>query len=153
MTKKGKDKDNNIPSTQPLYTLSVASGLSGIPVHSIKQYILKGLILPYTKESGRHLFSEVDILRLKAIRAMLEDKGLNVAGIKSVLAMIPCWAVRQCSVENRNECDAFCSSEYPCWEASNKGKECINEDCRECDVYSLLGADHDVKALLRKMVR
>jgi DNA-binding transcriptional MerR regulator len=33
---------------------------SGIPVHSIRQYIDKGLIIPFKKESNRNLFSQVD---------------------------------------------------------------------------------------------
>jgi DNA-binding transcriptional MerR regulator len=55
---------NLVLSTTPVYTLSTASDLSAIPAHSIRQYIDKGLIVPFTKETNRHLFSQVDILRL-----------------------------------------------------------------------------------------
>jgi len=140
-------------SSQPVYTLSVASGLSGVPVHSIKQYISKGLILPFVKGSGRHLFSETDILRLKSIRYHLEEKGLNIAGIKAILSLIPCWALNNCPQEDRSVCAAFTSTTYPCWEAAEKGKECMNRDCRECKVYSYFSETRDLKSLMHEMLK
>ena len=140
-------------NSNPVYTLSVASTLSEIPVHSIKQYISKGLILPFVKESGRHLFSEIDILRLKSIRFQLVEKGLNIAGIKAILSLIPCWAVHNCTESERNRCDAYNSTSYPCWEAAEKGEECRNRECRKCEVYSILSESHDVKRLLKKLVQ
>ena len=86
-----------VESTTPVYTLSTTSTLSGIPVHSIRQYIDKGLIIPFKKESSRNLFSQTDILRLKYINKLLNEDGLNIAGIRSLLAVIPCWAITKCS--------------------------------------------------------
>ena len=65
--------NNSVASTAPVYTLSIAAGQSGIPVHSIRQYIDKGLIIPFKKDSSRNLFSQVDILRLKYIHKLLWD--------------------------------------------------------------------------------
>ena len=45
----------------------------------------------------RNLFSQVDIVRLKYIHKLLEKDGLNIAGIRTLLALIPCWAIRHCS--------------------------------------------------------
>jgi len=42
-------ENNSIASTIPVYTLSVTADLSGIPDHSIRQYIDKGLIIPFKK--------------------------------------------------------------------------------------------------------
>ena len=47
-------------SSLPLYTLGIASQLSEIPAHSIRQYIDEGLIIPFKLESKRHLFSQQD---------------------------------------------------------------------------------------------
>ena len=86
--------NNSIVSTAPVYTLSITSGLSGIPVHSIRQYIGKGLIISFKKESSRNLFSQVDILKLKYIHKLMEKDGLNIEGIRTLLALIPCWALK-----------------------------------------------------------
>ena len=112
--------NNTVASTTPVYTLSITAGLSGIPVHSIRQYIDKGLIVPFRKESSRNLYSQIDILRLKYIHKLLDEDGLNIAGIKALLALIPCRAIRECSDEEREKCQAFLSVTYPCWEAFEK---------------------------------
>jgi len=145
-------KNSFIESTAPVYTLSTASTLSEIPVHSIRQYIDKGLMIPFKKESSRHLFSQVDILRLKYINKLLEKDGLNIAGIKSLLALIPCWIVRQCSAEDREKCQAYISETYPCWEGSEKGTLCRNNNCRECEVYRVVETYPDLKSFLRTII-
>ena len=70
-------RNRNIESVTPVYTLSTTSTLSGIPVHSIRQYMDRGLILPYKKESKRNLFSQVDIIRLKYIHKLLVDRRIK----------------------------------------------------------------------------
>jgi MerR family transcriptional regulator/heat shock protein HspR len=138
---------------EPIYTLSVASKLSGTAAHSIRQYIDKELIIPYTTETNRHLFSEVDIARLKCIRNYLDNEGLNFAGIKSLFALVPCWVIKGCSAEDREHCEAYYSNTKPCWIASNKGPICKNSDCRVCDVYRLPEQCQDLKTLLKKMIK
>jgi len=145
-------KNTLIDSTTPLYTLSTSSDLSGIPVHSIRQYIDKGLIIPFRKESNRNLFSQVDILRLKFIHKLLDEYGLNIAGIKSLFALIPCWAIRSCSARDRKKCNAYFSNTYPCWEASEKGTPCKNTDCRECEVYRVVESYPDLKSFLKTII-
>lgn len=138
--------------TDPIYTLSVAARLSGTPQHSIRQYIDKGLIIPFRTETNRHLFSEVDISRLLCVRRYLNEQGLNIAGIKALFSLVPCWALKPCSIEDRENCEAYHSSSYPCWEAANKGPICKNTDCRICNVYRISEQCHDLKSLLKKMI-
>jgi MerR family transcriptional regulator, heat shock protein HspR len=145
-------KINSIASTTPVYTLSTTSVLSGIPVHSIRQYMDKGLIIPYKKKSNRNLFSQVDILRLKYIHKLLNEDGLNIAGIRSLLAIIPCWAIRQCAVEERKNCQAYHSDANPCWEASEKGSLCKNTNCRECEVYRIVENFPDIKSYFKTLI-
>ncbi|HEY5123570.1 MAG TPA: MerR family transcriptional regulator [Ignavibacteria bacterium] len=141
-----------VESTTPVYTLSTTSSLSGIQVHSIRQYIDKGLIIPFKKESNRNLFSQVDILRLKYIHKLLDKDGLNIAGIRTLLAIIPCWAIRKCSVGERETCQAYHSNSYPCWEASEKGTLCKNTNCRECDVYRIVENYADIKSFIKTLL-
>ena len=145
-------KNSNVESTAPVYTLSITSALSGIPIHSIRQYIDKGLMVPFKKESSRNLFSQVDIQRLKYIHKLLTEDGLNIAGIRTLLALIPCWAVRQCSDKEREKCQAFLSITYPCWEASEKGTLCKNTNCRECEVYLSVENYPDLKSFLKTII-
>lgn len=139
-------------NTNPIYTLGVISKLSNISSYSIRQYIDKGLIIPLTTNTDRHLFSNVDLFRLKCIRYFLNEIGLNTAGIKALLALIPCWKIIGCSKESRTKCEAYYSNSYPCWEASQKDKKCRNEDCRVCEVYRYPEKFKDVKSLFRKLI-
>jgi MerR family transcriptional regulator/heat shock protein HspR len=145
-------ENNSVASTTPVYTLSVTSNLSGIPVHSIRQYIDKGLMIPFKKESSRNLFSQVDILRLKYIHKLLEKDCLNIAGIRTLLALIPCWAIRQCSGKEREKCQAYICETIPCWEASEKGTLCRNTNCRECEVYRCVENYSDLKSFLKTII-
>lgn len=144
------NQENNKDGSRPVLTLGIVSKLSGIPAHSIRQYIEKGLILPYKRENKRHLFCMNDVSRLKHIHSLIHDQGLNFAGIRSVLALVPCWSMHDCSEEDRQNCDAYTSNSTPCWEASNKGRICKNENCRECEVYTCLSHSMDIKAVIRK---
>ena len=141
-----------VESISPVYTLSTTSTLSGIPVHSIRQYIDKGLIIPFKKESSRNLFSQVDILRLNFIHKLLDEGGLNIAGIRMLLALIPCWAITECSLAERETCQAYHSDSYPCWEASEKGTLCKNTNCRECEVYRIVENYTDLKSFLKTLI-
>lgn len=146
-------ENNSVESTTPVYTLSTTSALSGIPVHSIRQYIDKGLIIPFRKDSNRNLFSQVDILRLKYIHKLLHEDGLNIAGIRSLLALIPCWAIRECPDGEREKCQAYRSDSNPCWDASEKGTRCKNTDCRECEVYRIVENYPDVKSFIKTLIQ
>ncbi len=146
------EQNEIIKTTDPIFTLSIASKLSETPAHSIRQYIDKGLILPFNTKTGRHLFSEVDIIRLKCIKAHLNGQGLNIAGIKALYSLIPCWAIKECSMKERKNCGAYKESSTPCWEASHKSFTCLNTDCRECEVYRIPESCKDLKSLLKVLI-
>ena len=61
----------------------------------------KALLIPFYTKSGRRLFSQTDIVRLKCIRNHLDEQGLNIAGIKALMAMVPCWLLKPCSESDR----------------------------------------------------
>ncbi len=142
-------KDKQLDSSFPLYTLRVAAQLSNTSIYSIRQYIDKGLLIPYRTSTNRHLFSKVDIQRLKCIRRYLDDMGLNIAGIKALFAVVPCWKLKNCSLEDRYDCDAYVSITLPCWEVPNKGGACKDLDCRTCEVYKLPEECTDLKSFLK----
>ena len=132
----------------PVYTLRIVSQLSGVPAHSIRQYIDKGLLLPFKLGSSRHLFSQGDITRLRNINLLIQEKGLNFAGIRTMMSMLPCWRLKQCGKENQAECSAAYDAFKPCWESSQKGRICRNENCRECVVYRSMDDPFELKSAL-----
>jgi MerR family transcriptional regulator/heat shock protein HspR len=145
-------EESSLEKHNPVFTLSVTSRLSGIPTTSIRQYVNRGLIIPFKKETGRHLFSQEDVQRLKYIHEQLNIMGLNIAGIRTLFALIPCWAIRKCSINDRLNCMGYNSVTKPCWEASEKGRECRNTECRECGVYRIFEDHKDIKSLIKTLI-
>ncbi|MDF1575346.1 MAG: MerR family transcriptional regulator [Bacteroidales bacterium] len=140
--------DNN----KPVYTLGIASRLSDIPAHSIRQYIDMGMIIPFKLESRRHLFSPNDIGRLRLIRKLIHEKGLNFAGVRTLMAAILCWAIRRCPENEKKSCGAYKEDFQPCWEASAKSGPCRNENCRDCEVYQSLHKHSGIKSVLEELI-
>jgi DNA-binding transcriptional MerR regulator len=54
----------------------------------VRRFIRLGLVTPAGAESGAVTFDDVDIARLRRIRRLAEDLGLNVAAIEVVLHLI-----------------------------------------------------------------
>jgi DNA-binding transcriptional MerR regulator len=69
-----------------VYAISVAAELSGLGLSSLRLYERKGLIAPSRTEGGTRRYSEDDMHRLERISELL-DAGLNIEGIKLVLAL------------------------------------------------------------------
>jgi hypothetical protein len=130
----------------------VASELSRIPAHSIRQYIDRGLLLPFKLDSRRHLFSPSDVFRLKQIHELIHVRGLNFAGIRTMMAAVPCWALKNCPPGDRKNCQAYLEDSVPCWESSGKGRTCRNQNCRECKAYYRMPGRGNLKALLRELL-
>ena len=68
------------------YTMAVAVRLAGVEAHRLRRYEESGLITPERTRGKQRLFSDNDIERIKEI-ARLEDEGINMEGIKAILAM------------------------------------------------------------------
>jgi MerR family transcriptional regulator/heat shock protein HspR len=81
---------------------------------------------------------------------LIKDQGLNLEGIRRMLALMPCWALRPCSEEERKKCPAYLDATQPCWmiKAELAGN-CPTIDCRECIVYQSASHCENLKALLR----
>jgi len=144
------DKNSVDNPTAPLYPLRVAAELTGTSVYALRQYVDLGLIIPYKTPTNRRLYSKVDIQRILCIRKYLDEQGLNIAGIKALLASVPCWLVKPCPIEDREKCDAYTSLNEPCWQVTVKGPTCQEVDCRECDVYRLQEECNDLKSIFKK---
>jgi len=146
------DEGIDLEDKQAVFTLGVTSKLADVPAHSIRQYIDMGLIIPFKLESKRHLFSKRDLARLKHIRELIHENGLNFAGVRTLMAMTPCWAIRKCNESDKHSCDAYKENFKPCWMASEKGKNCRNMDCRNCEVYHSLDQAGGIKSLLSTLL-
>jgi len=77
--------DIQISPDEPVYVISVVSKLVELPLWTLRQLDKKGVVCP--KRIGRksRLYSLKDIKRLEYVHYLLEDKGVNISGIKIIL--------------------------------------------------------------------
>ena len=69
-----------------LYVISVAAELAGVHPQTLRIYERKGLVDPARTGGGSRRYSEDDIDRLRRIQD-LTNEGLNLAGVKRVIAL------------------------------------------------------------------
>jgi MerR family transcriptional regulator, heat shock protein HspR len=116
-----------------LYPIGIVAELIGIHPRTLRIYEQEGLIRP-ARRSGKRFYSNHDLQWLKCLRKLLGDDGLNIAGVKKLLNLAPCWSIRGCSEEERKHCPAVLDIPLPCWEINHR---CCDktQSCSECEVY------------------
>ena len=72
---------------RPRYMISVAADIVGMHPQTLRIYESKGLVRPGRTPGGTRLYSEHDLERLRDIQRLTTELGLNLAGVRRVLAL------------------------------------------------------------------
>ncbi len=72
---------------QPCYVISVAAKMVGMHAQSLRNYERMGLIQPGRSQGRVRLYSQSDIERLRNIQRMVQDLGVNLAGVDVIMNM------------------------------------------------------------------
>jgi len=71
----------------PIYVISVAAQLAGMHPQTLRQYDRLGLVVP-SRASGRgRRYSAYDVARLRYVQHLSQQEGVNLAGIRHILAL------------------------------------------------------------------
>jgi MerR family transcriptional regulator/heat shock protein HspR len=70
------------------YRIEVAANLVGLPPARVRRYLKVGLVRALPDERGRLLLDTDEIVRLRKIRRLTTDLGLNLAGVEVVLRLL-----------------------------------------------------------------
>ena len=70
-----------------LYVISVAARLLEMHPQTLRKYERAGLVRPSRTGGMLRLYSEEDIIRLRLIKHLVGDLGLNIAGVELALGM------------------------------------------------------------------
>src|SRR5438270_11049080 len=73
---------------KPLYTISVASEILETHPRTLMLYEDVGLIEPFRTSTNRRRYSQRDIRKLQVIQNLTREKGVNLAGVKHILALL-----------------------------------------------------------------
>ena len=71
--------------SKPRYVISVAARMIGIEAHTLRYYERLGLVQPERSSGNIRLYSEEDVDRLRYIKALMSDCGVNLGGVEVVL--------------------------------------------------------------------
>lgn len=79
-------KDRSADNEMGKYTMGVTVRLTRIQAYRIRRYEQAEIIRPSRTESRQRLYSDSEVELIREI-ARLEDQGINLMGVKVILAM------------------------------------------------------------------
>jgi MerR family transcriptional regulator, heat shock protein HspR len=124
----------SVASSDAIYPISVAAKLLGVHPRTIRIYEEEGLIKP-ARQGQKRYFSNDDIDWIECLRFLIHEEGISIPGIKKLLELSPCWDIRNCPPEKRDNCSAFTDRTVPCWEKVNSACASNEQHCRSCEVF------------------
>ena len=68
-----------------MYVISVAARILQMHPQTLRKYERAGLVSPFRTGGMLRLYSEEDLARLRLIKHLVGDLGLNIAGVELVL--------------------------------------------------------------------
>lgn len=77
--------DIYISPDEPVYVISVVSKLVSMPVWTLRQLDRAGVVSPKRIGKKSRLYSLKDIKRLEYVHYLMEEKHVNIKGVKVIL--------------------------------------------------------------------
>ncbi|MFH1594611.1 MAG: MerR family transcriptional regulator [Candidatus Omnitrophota bacterium] len=91
----------------PVYTIGIAAKLLKVCSATLRIWEKKGLIKP-TRLGKNRFYSQYDIEQLEYIKMLLQEKRLNIEGVREILkSSKKCWKIKKCKMEERKACPVY----------------------------------------------
>ncbi|MBC7288291.1 MAG: MerR family transcriptional regulator [Armatimonadetes bacterium] len=84
---------------EPVYYIGVAARLVGVHPQTLRSYERLGFVRPYRTQRGQRLYSEADLDRVRQVRRLIEELGVNLAGVEVILNLLDRIEKLQAEVE------------------------------------------------------
>ncbi len=72
---------------EPRYVISVAARMLGVHAQTLRYYERAGMIEPSRSRGNRRMYSVEDMERLRRIKTLIDDLGVNLAGVEVIIRM------------------------------------------------------------------
>ena len=72
---------------EPRYVISVAARMLGVRTYTLRYYEKIGIIEPPRSGGNIRLYSDRDIAYLRRAKTLMDDLGINLAGVEVILRM------------------------------------------------------------------
>src|SRR5439155_19949729 len=77
----------NITGGAGYFVISVAARMLGVHAQTLRSYERQGLVTPSRSKGRIRLYSIEDIQRARLIRRLVEDLGVNLAGVEVIMRL------------------------------------------------------------------
>jgi MerR family transcriptional regulator/heat shock protein HspR len=72
---------------EPRYVISIAARMLGVQTYTLRYYEKIGIMEPSRSKGNIRLYSDSDIAYLRRVKTLMDDLGINLAGVEVVLRM------------------------------------------------------------------
>jgi MerR family transcriptional regulator/heat shock protein HspR len=69
------------------YTIKIAAELCGLHEQSLRMYERRGLVAPQRSPGNVRRYSDADIEQVRFVKRLVDDLGVNLAGVEVILRM------------------------------------------------------------------
>ncbi len=69
------------------YTIKLAAQLTGMHEQSLRLYERRGLVSPARSKGNIRRYSDADVEQIRFIKRLVDDLGVNLAGVEVILQM------------------------------------------------------------------
>tara|TARA_B100001013_G_C24518328_1_gene405898 strand:- start:96 stop:422 length:327 start_codon:yes stop_codon:yes gene_type:complete len=73
---------------EPCFVISVAARILGVRTQTLRYYERLGLVQPYRTGGNQRVYSRRDVDRVLRIRNLMDDLGVNLAGVEVVIGLL-----------------------------------------------------------------
>ena len=77
-----------IDTDEPVFVISVAARMVGVRTQTLRYYERLGLVSPARTAGNQRVYSQRDVARVQHIRRLMDDLGVNLAGVEVVLKLL-----------------------------------------------------------------
>ena len=73
---------------EPVFVISVAARMCGVQTQTLRYYETLGLVTPARTPGNQRVFSRRDVDRVMRVRNLVDDLGVNLAGVEVILRLL-----------------------------------------------------------------
>ena len=77
----------SLQNEEPRYVISIAARILGVQPYTLRYYEKIGIIEPSRSRGNIRLYSDRDIAHLRQVQTLMDDLGINLAGVEVILRM------------------------------------------------------------------
>jgi len=120
-----------------IYTIGIIAELIGEHPETLRVWERNGLLQP-ERVGNQRRYCNNDLKRLRFIKYLIDEKGLNIAGVRQITAMYACWYRKNCKGGAYKNSSTPVNNSKPCWKL--EGTFCLvpddkSEMCGACEIY------------------